>query len=71
VVFEAGAKSSSFYGVTPADSYRLLRDELGYRVTTMRRWLDRGPDLGAREFADNWNVGPDYYFLAVPSGRAP
>jgi len=65
VVFEAGAKSTGQYGVEPGQMYGLL-GELGYRVTTMRRWLDGGPDLGAEEFADNWRVGPDYYFLAAP-----
>jgi FkbM family methyltransferase len=66
IVFEASCHSTGQYGVTPGDLYSFLTDTLGYRVTTMRRWLDGKPAYTLDEFIDNWTSGPDYYFLAEP-----
>ena len=63
VVFEAGAKGAGQYGVTPQDFTRFF-DRLGYRISTMERWLASRPALTEREFVDNWSGGGDYYFIA-------
>jgi FkbM family methyltransferase len=68
IVLEAGSKSTGQYGVTPAAMYHLITQELGYELSTMRRWLDRVAALTLVEFCHNWDNGPDYYFIATPSG---
>jgi hypothetical protein len=69
IVFEAGAKSAGQYGVAPED-FAGFFDRLGYRVSTMERWLASRPPLTEEEFAANWFDGPDYYFIASASPRA-
>jgi len=66
VVFEAGAKSTSHYGVGPADLYRLLAQDCGLRISTMERWLDGSAPLDKEAFLRHYQEGLDYYFLAYP-----
>jgi FkbM family methyltransferase len=68
VVFEAGVKSSGAYGVGPDDFHGLLVDELGYRISTMRRWLSGDAPHTAQSFRTAWENGEDYFFLAEPRG---
>ncbi len=65
VVFEAGARSSGHYGVTPEALCGWFAEQ-GYRLTTMARWLAGQPAMQVAEFVHNWQHGPDYYFLAEP-----
>jgi hypothetical protein len=68
IVFEAGAKSTGQYGVVPEEVYRFITEQLGYHLSTMRRWLaDRSP-YSLTEFCGNWYDGPDFYFIAYPVG---
>jgi FkbM family methyltransferase len=69
VVFEAGSKSTGQYGVTPDDLYTLIVTDLGYELSTMRRWLTGAPGYTLEEFRHNWHHGPDFYFIAWPTGR--
>jgi FkbM family methyltransferase len=66
IVFEASCKSTGQYGVTANMMFAALT-ELGYSISTMRRWLDGKPPLTSAQFDQNWNHGPEYYFLAVPA----
>lgn len=66
IVFEAGRRSTGEYGVAPDQMYTLLTDDLGYDLSTMRRWLDRKSPYSQDEFVRNWTHGPDYYFIAAP-----
>jgi FkbM family methyltransferase len=63
VIFEASARSTGQYGVTPNDFLSLFGG-LGYRLSTMERWLAGTAALGAEDFIRNWHDGPDYYFIA-------
>jgi FkbM family methyltransferase len=65
VIFEAGANAAGQYGVQPRD-FTSFFDRLGYRVSTMDRWLASRPSLTEEEFVDNWYRGGDYYFIASP-----
>jgi FkbM family methyltransferase len=69
VVFEAGARGTGRYGVTAAQFFALLRDDLGYRVSTMERWLAARPAYSEAEFVDNWERGPEWYFIGFPADR--
>jgi FkbM family methyltransferase len=66
VIFEAGARSTGQYGVTPRD-FTALFARLGYRLSTMERWLASKPAFTDEEFAANWRDDRDYYFIAHPS----
>lgn len=66
VVFEAGARSAGQYGVGPRD-FTALFSRLGYRLSTMERWLDTRPPLAEEAFVANWREGADYYFIAYPA----
>lgn len=65
IVFEAGAKAAEQYGVAPRDFTRFF-DRLGYRLSTMERWLASEAALSEGEFVENWRAGKDYYFIASP-----
>lgn len=66
IVFEASARSTGRYGVTPDEMFNTLTETLGYRVSTMDRWLRRKGPYTLDEFARNWGFGPEYYFIAYP-----
>lgn len=65
IIFEAGARSTGRYGVGPADFTSFFAG-LGYRLSTMQRWLASAPAFREHEFADNWHSGAHYYFIAYP-----
>ena len=69
IVLEAGGKSTGQYGVTPAAFYQLIAKTLGYDLSTMERWLAHRPSLTLQEFSDNWDHGPEFYFIATPLRR--
>jgi FkbM family methyltransferase len=66
VVFEASARSTGKYGVEPEQMHALLM-QLGYRVSTMKRWLSGGPDIDAVEFRGHWVEDSEYYYIAYPA----
>lgn len=63
IIFEASARSTPQYGVTAHD-FTSLFARLGYRISTMSRWLASRPAFTDWEFAENWYGGGDYYFIA-------
>jgi FkbM family methyltransferase len=65
IIFEASARGGGEYGVAPLD-YTALFARLGYRLSTMERWLASRPAFTDTEFVDNWHAGRDYYFIALP-----
>lgn len=69
IVFEAGAKSTGQYGVTPVELFRLLTEQFGYHLSTMCRWLAGVTPYSETEFCFNWSNGPDFFFLAYPRGK--
>ena len=68
IAFEAGARSTGHYGVTPQMMVSLL-DEIGYSVSTMRRWLTGLAPAGPEWFCRNWHEGPEFFFIAVPRSQ--
>jgi FkbM family methyltransferase len=66
VIFEASARSTGQYGVSPADFVSFFAS-LGYRLSTMERWLGSRPAFSDAEFIANWHEGRDYYFIAYPA----
>jgi FkbM family methyltransferase len=68
LVMEAGRDSTGRYGVSASDMYELVVGDLGLDLTTMFRWLTAAPLYSRSEFLDNWEHGPDFYFMGVPRG---
>jgi hypothetical protein len=65
IIFEASARSTGQYGVTPQD-FTWFFGRLGYRLFTMERWLASKAAFTDEEFVHNWHGGPHYYFIAHP-----
>ncbi len=65
IIFEAGARSSGAYGAGPRD-FTAYFSGLGYRLSTMERWLRARAPFDDDAFVDNWIGGGDYYFIAYP-----
>jgi FkbM family methyltransferase len=66
IVFEAGSDAAAMYCVTGEDIFDFIDGTLGYRLSTMRRWLDREPPLSRSDFMETWTRHLDYYFIAYP-----
>jgi hypothetical protein len=66
IVFEASARSTGLYGVEPEQMHGLLTQELGYRLSTMKRWLAGGPPMEAAELRRHWHEDSEYYYIAYP-----
>ena len=69
IVFESGSHSIGQYGVKPDDVYLFMTETLGYELSTMERWLKRKPPYTREEYENNWNHGPEYYFIATPKRK--
>ena len=69
IVFEANCISTGQYGVKADDVYLLLTGTLEYEVSTMERWLKRELPYTREEFENNWNRGPEFYFIATPAKK--
>jgi FkbM family methyltransferase len=69
IVFESGSHSIGQYGVKPDDVYLLITETLGYELSTMEHWLKRKLPLTREAIENNWNYGPEYYFIATPTEK--
>ncbi len=67
VVFEHGLGAADFYGTHPEMVFDLLTG-CGLRLGLMSDWLasDGRKTLSRQAFADEFNSGRNYYFLAYP-----
>lgn len=66
VIMEACRTSTGNYGVTAEQMFDLVTQRFGLRLTTMYRWLTGNPAYDLQGFVNNWEHGPDFYFLAHP-----
>lgn len=64
IIFECGIASSDFYGVKPQEFYRLLNDELGLRIYTLKSFLKNHSFLSEQEFIAYYHNNKEYYFIA-------
>ena len=69
IVFESGSHSIGQYGVKPDDVYLFITETLGYELSTMERWLKRKSPYTRAAYENNWNHGPEYYFIATPTKK--
>jgi FkbM family methyltransferase len=69
IVFESGSHSSGQYGVKPDEIFLFITEALEFELSTMERWLKGKPPYSREEYENNWNQGPEYYFIATPKNR--
>lgn len=53
----------------PDDVYSFMTGTLRYELSTVERWLKRRPPYTREEFENNWNHGPEYYFIATAARK--
>ena len=64
IVFEAGNRSTAYYGVTPEMIHDLIVSKFALRLSTMERWLSDKAPFSREEFVAAY--GKDFYFIAYP-----
>lgn len=65
VLFEFGRGAADRYGVSP-DAMFDRWQVLGYRIFTLKDFLDNGEPLGKDNFEAFFRSGKEYYFFATP-----
>jgi FkbM family methyltransferase len=63
LVFECGIGASEFYGTNPTELFQYL-DELKYKISTLRAFMQQGKPLTISEFENAFYKNTDYYFIA-------
>lgn len=64
IVFEHGLLAERHYSVPSSKIYSLLADDLGYKITTMKRWLEGRGGLGQADFENEVRAHGGHYFVA-------
>ncbi|MEM1411611.1 MAG: FkbM family methyltransferase [Pseudomonadota bacterium] len=67
IVFEAGARSTGRYGVSPSQLFELFDTKLDYRLTTMERWLAGQRAFDQDEFLAIYDA--EFFYLGEPRGQ--
>lgn len=68
IAFEHGLGSADVYGTTPEMVFDLLTNQVGLEIFLMERWRcePKLKALSRAQFADEFNSGRNFFFLAVP-----
>lgn len=65
VIFEHGLGAADVYATRPEHIHALMA-EAGLRIFLMQDWLADRPALGLDAFAEEFDSGRNYYFMAAP-----
>jgi FkbM family methyltransferase len=63
LIFECGKGASDYYGTRPEEIFGFLQD-LNYTITTLKGFDKKDYPLDQEGFANHFNTGSEYYFLA-------
>jgi len=66
VVFECGLGGADYFGSAPGEIFDFLAQEAGLKVSLLGGWLDGQPSLSRESFADQFEKGLNFYFVAHP-----
>ena len=66
IVFEHGLGGADVYGIRPEQVFKLLNEECGLNISTMRKWLNNANPFSKNEFIEQFEKGLNYYFIAYP-----
>ena len=71
ILFECGLGASDYYGTAPEDIHSFLTQDCGYKLMTLRTFLNVPKEhngLNEAEFKHLFKSNSEYYFMAVPKG---
>lgn len=71
IIFEHGRGAAEFYGTTPAMIHGLLVDRHRMEIRTLQGFLSGHAPLDARAFADTFERGEVWNFVASPAPGRP
>jgi FkbM family methyltransferase len=66
IIFEFGRGAADFYGTGPGDMFALLTGECELKISTLKSFLRKKSPLTGQEFAEYFENGREYYFVAHP-----
>lgn len=66
VIFEFGLGAADYYDSSPGDLYRFLTTDCGLKLSTLKGFLEKAPDLSEPRFLNFYETGGEYYFVAHP-----
>jgi len=63
IIFEYGLGASDVYGTTPDQLFGFF-GQLGYKISLLEHWLNKGPHFSQKEFEEQFYKRLNYYFIA-------
>ena len=63
IIFEFGLGAADFYNSRPNELFAFLAGECGMKISTLKGFLDRTPELSEARFCSMFNEGSEYYFV--------
>ncbi|MEI6172587.1 MAG: FkbM family methyltransferase [Bacteroidota bacterium] len=66
VIFEFGLGAADFYYSKPNELYAFLIGECGMKISTLKGYLDKAPELSGAQFSSMFEKGSEYYFVGHP-----
>lgn len=63
IVFEFGLGASDFYNTNPSKVFDFFKNELGYKLFTLKSFL-KEKHLSKSDFLNHYNNNSEYYFVA-------
>ncbi len=64
IIFEFGKGAADFYGTRPSDLYKLLTDEIGLKVSSLKSFTRNNKPLTLQDFENYYRSNKEYYFIA-------
>ncbi len=64
IIFEFGMGASDFYGITPHQIFEYLVELNGYKLYTLKAFVNQSNALSLSEFDNLYQQSQEYYFIA-------
>ena len=66
IIFEFGLGAADYYETKPEALFKMINEEFGMRLSTLKGFLHEKPHLTHHTFCEHFNSGKEYYFVAHP-----
>jgi len=66
IIFEFEKKAASIYENTNPKLLFDFFNQIGYRISTMKRWLEQQPSLSKNDFLKLYDSEKEFYFIVYP-----
>jgi FkbM family methyltransferase len=64
IIFEFGLGAADYYETVPEALFKMINDEFGMKLSTLKGFLRYEPTLTHHTFCEHFNTGKEYYFVA-------